>query len=153
MSLDPKAKVSRSPTVMCLKRAATSLLCFLLRQKISDLCIVLGLQDIPTVVGDGTDPKSITDVVRQTRVVVTTAGPYAQFGTELVRACVAEGVHYADLTGEILWMRDMIDKFHDKAAKNHVKIVHTCGFDSIPSDMGTFMVVSYIKEKFGKKTK
>jgi len=68
----------------------------------------------------------------QTAVVCTTVGPYTAYGTELVEA----GTDYCDLTGEINWIREMIDRYHDDAVDAEVKIVHSCGFDSIPANLG-----------------
>jgi short subunit dehydrogenase-like uncharacterized protein len=76
----------------------------------------------------------------QTRVVCTTVGPYAQYGLPLVAACVAEGAHYCDLTGEVQFMHRSIDQFDAAARARGVRIVHACGFDSIPSDLGVFVM-------------
>jgi short subunit dehydrogenase-like uncharacterized protein len=72
--------------------------------------------------------------------VVTTVGPYFRYGLPLVEACVEAGAGYADLTGEVLFMRESIDRFHDRAARAGARIVHACGFDSIPSDLGVMLL-------------
>ncbi len=93
----------------------------------------------PLLVADATDETAVTDLARRTRLVATTVGPYRRFGTALVAACAREGSDYCDLTGEILFARDSIDANHDAAVRSHARIVHSCGFDSIPSDLGVLV--------------
>lgn len=90
----------------------------------------------PRLVVDVTDAAGCADVAAATRVLVTTVGPYASYGYELVKACALAGTHYADLTGEVLFVRDTAEAFHDVAVRSGARIVHSCGFDSIPSDLG-----------------
>jgi len=96
--------------------------------------------DLPIFVADSRDLAALTSIVARTRVVCTTVGPYARFGHELVEACASQGSHYCDLTGEVQFIRAMIDKHHERAQKTGARIVHCCGFDSIPSDLGTWMM-------------
>ena len=105
--------------------------------------------EIPIVVGDATAPASLREMAAQTAVVCTTVGPYTIYGTELVEACIDAGTDYCDLTGEINWVREMIDRYHDEAVEADVKIVHSCGFDSIPADLGVKLLQSYATEEFG----
>ena len=105
--------------------------------------------EIPIVVGDATAPASLREMAAQTAVVCTTVGPYTTYGTELVEACIDAGTDYCDLTGEINWVREMIDRYHDEAVEADVKIVHSCGFDSIPADLGVKLLQSYATEEFG----
>ncbi|OJJ14837.1 saccharopine dehydrogenase [marine bacterium AO1-C] len=100
----------------------------------------LGNTDIPLVVADSHNRESLEAMVEQTKVICTTVGPYALYGNLLLEVCVAHSVDYCDLTGEVQWMRRTIDAHHEKARENQVKIVHCCGFDSIPSDMGVFFL-------------
>lgn len=93
---------------------------------------------LPILLADSNDPASLAAMAERTRVVCTTVGPYALYGTNLVAACVDSGTHYCDLTGEVHWMRRIIDSYHEAASVAGVRIVHTCGFDSIPSDMGVY---------------
>lgn len=93
---------------------------------------------VPVIVADAHDRSALDALARRTKVVCTTAGPYAKYGSELVAACADAGTHYCDLTGEVQWMRRMIDLHHDRAKQTGARIVHTCGFDSIPSDLGTW---------------
>nr|WP_291819562.1 hypothetical protein [Candidatus Microthrix sp.] len=88
---------------------------------------------------DADEPDTITALAEQTRVVATTVGPYARWGLPLVEACAGAGTHYADLTGEVLFVRDSIDRFHDVAAASGARIVHSCGFDSVPSDLAVMV--------------
>jgi len=94
----------------------------------------------PLLVADSNDSGSLAKLVTATRVVATTVGPYRRSGLPLVEACANAGTHYADLTGEILFMRDAIDRFDDAAAASGARIVHGCGFDSIPSDLGVLLL-------------
>jgi short subunit dehydrogenase-like uncharacterized protein len=92
------------------------------------------------VVGDAHDPASMAAMAGRTRVVATTVGPYARHGTPLLAACVGAGTHYADLTGEVTWMRRSIDAFHERARADGTRVLHACGFDSVPSDLGVWLV-------------
>ncbi|NDV05028.1 enoyl-ACP reductase [Rhodococcus sp. IEGM 248] len=94
----------------------------------------------PILIADSQDPLALVELAARTRVVATTVGPYAKYGTELVNACVAAGTDYLDLTGEVLFARDSIDAHHDKARATGVRIVHSCGYDSIPSDLGVHVL-------------
>ena len=90
----------------------------------------------PIILADSSDPDSLAAMAGSTRVVVTTVGPYAKYGLPLVEACAEAGTDYADLTGETLFVRQSIDSAHERAAGTGARIVHSCGFDSIPSDLG-----------------
>ncbi|MDI9979310.1 saccharopine dehydrogenase NADP-binding domain-containing protein [Rhodococcus sp. IEGM 1307] len=96
--------------------------------------------DWPIVIADADDPVALAELASRTRVVATTVGPYAKYGAEMVAACVAAGTDYVDLTGEVLFVRESIDAHHEKARANGVKIVHSCGYDSIPSDLGVHVL-------------
>jgi len=104
--------------------------------------------DVPVVVGDATDPESLRAIARDTRVVCTTVGPYTTYGTPLVDACVEAGTDYCDLTGEINWVREIIDRYHEAAVDAEARIVHSCGFDSVPADLGTLLAQSFAVETF-----
>ncbi|MBK5110128.1 MAG: saccharopine dehydrogenase NADP-binding domain-containing protein [Thermoleophilia bacterium] len=90
----------------------------------------------PLIVAESCDEQAMTRLAGATRVVATTVGPYMRYGMPLVAACAAAGTHYADLTGEVLFMRRSIDEHDADARASGARIVHTCGFDSIPSDLG-----------------
>jgi short subunit dehydrogenase-like uncharacterized protein len=95
--------------------------------------------DWPVIVADSDDPASLRAMAQQARVVASTVGPYRRGGLALVDACIAEGAHYCDLTGEILFVHASLAR-HEAAEQAGVKIVHSVGFDSIPSDLGTFLL-------------
>ncbi len=106
--------------------------------RLSDLQASLGgrAADWPLLIADTTDQQSLSALATKTRVLATTVGPYRLYGLPVVEACARAGTHYADLTGEVLFMRDAIDRFDAVAAGSGARIVHSCGFDSIPSDLG-----------------
>jgi len=107
------------------------------RERLERLRDELGL-DVALVEGDARDAASMARLAARTRVVATTVGPYARHGDALLAACAAAGTHYADLTGEVLWMRRSIDAHHDTARGSGAKLVHACGFESVPSDLGVW---------------
>jgi short subunit dehydrogenase-like uncharacterized protein len=96
--------------------------------------------DWPLVVADCHDRAALAELAARTTAVATTVGPYRRYGVELVEACAAAGTHYADLTGETLFMRETIERFDAPARASGARIVHTCGFDSIPSDIGVLVL-------------
>ena len=105
--------------------------------------------DTPLVVTDSADAASLQALMAQTRLVLTTVGPYQLYGNELVAACAGSGVDYVDLCGEPAWMRKMIDA-HEAAAKaSGARIVFSCGFDSIPFDLGMLLLQNEMKARFG----
>jgi len=106
-------------------------------------------EHLELVIGDSADPASMQVLANRTRVVATTVGPYALYGSELVAACAAAGTDYCDLTGEVQWMRRMIDAHHDQARRSGARIIHTCGFDSIPSDLGVHFLQREMRARHG----
>ena len=98
------------------------------------------------IIADSGDLASLQALAKQTTVVITTVGPYFEYGAPLVEACVGCGTHYVDLTGEPPFCRAMIDAHHEAAVASGSKIVHCCGFDSIPSDLGTLLLVEHMKK-------
>jgi short subunit dehydrogenase-like uncharacterized protein len=105
--------------------------------------------DIALIKADGGDPASLQAMIHQTKSVLSTVGPYQLYGSELVAACAASGVDYLDLCGEPVWMRQMIDA-HEAAAKaSGARIVFSCGFDSVPFELGTFFVQKEAERVFG----
>lgn len=118
------------------------------QQKLEEIRKSLGNENIPLIVADSHDEKSLDAMVKRTKVICTTVGPYAKYGNELVAACVQNGVDYCDLAGETQWIRRMIDQHHEQAQKTGSRIVHCCGFDSIPSDLGTYFIQKEAKKQF-----
>jgi short subunit dehydrogenase-like uncharacterized protein len=102
--------------------------------------------DVPTIVADTGDPTSVRAMAESTKVLITTVGPYINYGEPVVAACAAAGTHYVDLTGEpefvdLMWLRH-----HQQAQRTGAKLVHSCGFDSIPYDLGAFYSVGQLPE-------
>jgi len=107
-------------------------------------------KDLPILLADAHDRAALDRVAASTRVVATTVGPYAKYGETLVAACAAAGTHYADLTGEVTFIRRTIDRHDAEAKQTGARIVHTCGYDSIPSDLGTHFVFEQYRARFGE---
>ena len=105
--------------------------------------------DTPLIVADASDPASLDAMVKRTKVVLTTVGPYQLYGNELVEACVANGTDYTDLCGEPAWMRQKIDQHEEAAKASGARIVFSAGFDSIPFDLGVLMLQKHCVETFG----
>jgi len=101
--------------------------------------------DWPVVVADAADGPALDRLAASTRVVLTTVGPYAKYGRVLAHACAAAGTDYVDLTGEVLFARQSIDENHELARKTGARIVHSCGFDSIPSDLGVHVLHAQVQ--------
>jgi len=120
------------------------------QEKLEKLRESLNLADLPILIGDSQDQASIDAIVAQTRVICSTVGPYALYGTPLVASCVAQGVDYCDLTGEPLWMRQNIETFQTQAEETGARIVHSCGYDSIPSDLGTLVLQEHAYAIYGR---
>ncbi len=106
--------------------------------------------DVPIVVADAADRRALDAMVADTNVVISTVGPYALYGSDLVASVAAAGIDYCDLTGEPLWVQAMIDAHHDEAVSNDARIVPSCGFDSIPSDLGVWFTQQRAMEQFGQ---
>ncbi len=107
------------------------------------------LDALDILIADANDEVALRELASKTRVICTTVGPYARYGERLVAACAAQGTHYCDLSGEIHWVRRMIDAYHAQAQATGAKIVHCCGFDSIPSDLGTLTLQRAAIARYG----
>ena len=97
--------------------------------------------DIEILVADSDDEAGLNDICSRSKVVLSTAGPFHRYGSKLVKACVENGSHYVDITGENFWVKGLIEKHHEEALRKGIRIIPSCGFDSIPSDIGTFYAV------------
>ena len=105
---------------------------------------------LPIVVADAADADALEALCGQTRVVISTVGPYALYGEPLVKACAEAGTDYCDLPGEAQWIRRMVHGYEKAARKSGARIVHSCGFDSIPSDLGVHFLQQQAIERFGE---
>ena len=105
--------------------------------------------DLKTIVADSESPDDMRRLVTSARVVISTVGPYARFGTPLVEACAAEATHYCDLTGEPQWMAPIFERVSPLAEETGARLIHCCGFDSIPSDLGVFVAQQSMMNKHG----
>jgi len=114
-----------------------------------DKLLALGL-GVPIVVADAMDPIAMADVAQRAKVVCTTVGPFSRYGSALVAACAGAGTHYCDLTAEVHWMRAMIDQHDATARATGARIVHACGFDSIPSDLGALLAQDQMMTRHGR---
>src|SRR4029077_19747943 len=105
--------------------------------------------DTPLVGADSADLASLKAMVDQTRSVITTVGPYLLYGNELVAACAASGTDYFDLCGEVPWMRRIIDAHQATAERSGARIVFSCGYDSLPFELGVFSCQEAAKKQLG----
>lgn len=106
-------------------------------------------QNLPTLIADASNEAQLRTICEQTRVIVSTVGPYALYGEPLVKVCAEQGTDYCDLTGEVQWIKRMQDKYESVAKQSGARIVHCCGFDSVPSDMGVYVLQQQAKAQFG----
>ena len=104
---------------------------------------------LPVLLADADDEVALAAMCEQAKVVISTVGPYALYGSPLVKICAETGTDYCDLTGEVQWIRRMIQAHEATAKKNGARIVHCCGFDSIPSDMGVHFLQQHAQARFG----
>ncbi len=96
--------------------------------------------EVPALSADSTDERQADALAARTRVMLSTAGPFELYGNQLVASCVKARTHYVDITGETVWVRTLIDRFHAQAERDGTKIVPFCGFDSVPADLGVFLL-------------
>ena len=103
--------------------------------------------EVPIVLADSFDETSLNKMTQRANVICSTVGPYAKYGSLLVKSCIKNKTHYCDLAGEAQWIRKMIDLHHEEAIRNQVKIVNSCGYDSIPSDIGVYFINKNLSKK------
>ncbi|MBW4518258.1 MAG: saccharopine dehydrogenase NADP-binding domain-containing protein [Scytolyngbya sp. HA4215-MV1] len=118
------------------------------RQKLEAVRDEIGVT-VDVLVADSQDQPAIDAIVSQTRVLLTTAGPFALYGNAMVDACVRFKTHYVDITGETFWVKTLIDRYHTQATADGTRIIPCCGFDSVPSDLGTYRVVQRLQQELG----
>ena len=110
------------------------------QEKLKDVASNLA-PNVEVLVADSDDERGLSDICSRTKVVLSTAGPFHRYGSKLVSACVKNGTHYVDITGENFWVKGLIEEHHEEASRKGIRIIPSCGFDSIPSDIGTFFAV------------
>jgi short subunit dehydrogenase-like uncharacterized protein len=118
------------------------------RQKLESVRREVGV-DVDVLVADSQDQAAVDAIASKTQVILTTAGPFALYGNALVDACVRHKTHYVDITGETPWVRGLCDRYHEQAASDGTRIIPCCGFDSVPSDLGAYLIVRYLQQQFG----
>lgn len=120
------------------------------KEKLAALRDAIGARaDLPLIVADAGEPASLKAMVEQTKSVITTVGPYMLYGNELLAACVAAGIDYFDLCGEPTWMRQKIEQHEAAAKKSGARIMFSCGYDSLPFELGVFCAQEEAKKAFG----
>ena len=122
------------------------------RAKLEQLVTDLGAEaaNLPLLTADVTDASTLQALCAQARVVVSTVGPYALYGEPLVKICAETGTDYCDLTGEVQWIRRMVQTYETMAQQSGARIVHCCGFDSIPSDLGVYYLQQQAQQQLGE---
>ena len=106
------------------------------------------ISSLAIFVADSFDLGSLDNMTSSCKIVISTVGPYLKFGKSLIKSCVNNGTHYCDLTGEVPFIRESIDLFDEKARQNKCRIIHSCGFDSVPSDIGVLFLQKHSLENF-----
>ena len=97
--------------------------------------------NVEVIIADSDDVDGLEAMTERSNVVLSTAGPFHRYGSNLVAACVKNSTHYVDITGENFWVKGLIEKHHEAASKKGIRIIPSCGFDSIPSDLGSFYAI------------
>lgn len=120
------------------------------RNKLENLCHEIGLSGIEILVADASDEDALKAMCGRGKVVISTVGPYALYGDTLVKVCAESGTHYCDLTGEPQWIRKMQERYAKAAQQSGALILHCCGFDSIPSDLGVHFLQQHALKQFGQ---
>lgn len=118
--------------------------------KLGRVAAGIGLPELPVIVADADDVAALDALVARTRLVLSTAGPYQFHGSPLVAACVVAGVDYVNLSGEPIWARETVERHHDAAIASGARILLSCGFDSIPSELGTIVLQAEAARRWGR---
>ena len=103
---------------------------------------------VDIIIANSDDAASLDTMTEQTQVIISTVGPYLKYGEPLIKSCVSNGTDYVDLTGEAIFIKDMMDKYQEAAKQSGARIVNSCGFDSIPSDLGVYFTQKQAEAKF-----
>jgi short subunit dehydrogenase-like uncharacterized protein len=104
---------------------------------------------VDMLTADSADQSAVDAIVARTRVLLNVAGPFAPYASAIVDACVRLRTHYVDITGETVWVKALVDRYHDKAAAEGTRVIPFCGFDSVPSDLGSYLLVRHLQRRFG----
>jgi short subunit dehydrogenase-like uncharacterized protein len=120
------------------------------KEKLERVANEVGAPQLPILIGDSFNADALNAIAAKTEVLITTVGPYTKYGAALVAACARNGTDYCDLTGETHFIRAMIDAHEEEAKRTGARIVHCCGYDSIPSDLGTLMVQEAFMQRHGR---
>jgi len=104
---------------------------------------------VDILIAESQDQEGLDEIAAQAQVILNTAGPFALHGDALVDACVRHKTHYVDITGETPWVKSLIQRYHAKAAAEGTRIIPFCGFDSVPSDLGTYLLVRFMQQELG----
>ncbi len=107
-------------------------------------------RQVALIEADAANPESLSAMTAQAKAVITTVGPYQRYGEPLLQACIATGTDYVDLCGEVAWMSQMIERYGEEASRSNARIVFSCGFDSIPFDLGVYQLQMLALERFGE---
>lgn len=103
---------------------------------------------VDIIIANSNDDASLNAMTKQTQVIISTVGPYLKYGEPLIKSCANNGTDYVDLTGEAIFIKDMLDKYQDEAKQSGARIVNSCGFDSIPSDLGVYFTQQQAESQF-----
>lgn len=120
------------------------------QQKLEQVRDQVGNKELPLIIADSEDADSLNAMAAQAQVIISTVGPYLKYGEPLIKACAENGTDYVDLTGEALFIKDMLDKYQQTAKESGARIVNSCGFDSLPSDLGVLFTQNCAQKEYGE---
>ncbi|SJM69498.1 saccharopine dehydrogenase family protein [Psychrobacter piechaudii] len=120
------------------------------QQKLQQVKEQVGNTELPIIIADSDDADSLNKMAAQAKVIISTVGPYLKYGEPLIKACAENGTDYVDLTGEALFIKNMLDKYQQTAKDSGARIVNSCGFDSLPSDLGVLFTQNCAQKEHGE---
>lgn len=120
------------------------------QQKLEQVKQQVGNTELPIIIADSEDADSLNKMAAQAQVIISTVGPYLKYGEPLIKACAENGTDYVDLTGEALFIKNMLDKYQQTAKDSGARIVNSCGFDSLPSDLGVLFTQNCAQKEYGE---
>lgn len=119
-------------------------------EKLNQVKQDLDNSDLAIIIADSEDPETLEKMSAQCKVIISTVGPYIKYGEPLIKACAENGTDYVDLTGEVLFIKDILDKYKQTAEESGARIVNSCGFDSLPSDLGVLFTQNCAQQQYGE---